>query len=127
MPAPFGTQVGSRKEGTSVNVLCKGSRCGLQVKAAVKVEGNHGGCSPVREVSCRTSIWALWENFLSLWERCLSKMHTMHIRRGDTELAAETCADLIVIETMTDLYEVKAAVLAAKETCRSAGDSDDDI
>ena len=26
-------------------------------------------------------------------------------------------ADLIVIETMTDLYEVKAAVLAAKETC----------
>ncbi len=26
-------------------------------------------------------------------------------------------ADLVVIETMTDLYEVKAAVLAAKETC----------
>ena len=26
-------------------------------------------------------------------------------------------ADLIVIETMTDLYEVKVAVLAAKETC----------
>lgn len=26
-------------------------------------------------------------------------------------------ADLIVIETMTDLYEVKAAMLAAKETC----------
>ena len=27
-------------------------------------------------------------------------------------------ADLIVVETMTDLYEeVKAAVLAAKETC----------
>ena len=30
---------------------------------------------------------------------------------------AEAGADLIVIETMTDLYEVKAAVLAAKEAC----------
>ena len=27
------------------------------------------------------SIWALWENFLSLWERCLLKMHTMHSAR----------------------------------------------
>ena len=30
---------------------------------------------------------------------------------------AEAGADLIVIETMSDLYEVKAAVLAAKENC----------
>ncbi len=30
---------------------------------------------------------------------------------------AEAGADLIIIETMSDLYETKAAVLAAKETC----------
>lgn len=29
--------------------------------------------------------------------------------------------DLIVIETMTDLYEVKAAILAAKECCEQLG------
>lgn len=33
------------------------------------------------------------------------------------EAGAEAGADLIAIETMTDLYEVKAAVLAAKEAC----------
>ena len=32
-------------------------------------------------------------------------------------LGSQAGADLIVIETMTDLYEVKAAVLAARETC----------
>ena len=31
-------------------------------------------------------------------------------------------ADLVVIETMTDLYEVKAAVLAVKENSGTAGD-----
>lgn len=30
-------------------------------------------------------------------------------------------ADLIVLETMTDLYEVKAGILAAKETCEKLG------
>lgn len=35
-----------------------------------------------------------------------------------TKQGAASGADLIVIETMTDLYEVKAAVLAAKETTR---------
>ena len=29
--------------------------------------------------------------------------------------------DLIVVETMTDLYEVKAAILAVKETCEQLG------
>ena len=33
------------------------------------------------------------------------------------EAGAKAGADLIAIETMTDLYEVKAAVLAAKENC----------
>ena len=32
-------------------------------------------------------------------------------------------ADLIVLETMTDLYEVKAGILAAKETCEKLGRS----
>lgn len=34
------------------------------------------------------------------------------------EAGAKAGADLIVIETMTDLYEAKAALLAAKETCQ---------
>ncbi len=33
-------------------------------------------------------------------------------------IGAEAGADLIAIETMTDLYEAKAALLAAKENCR---------
>ena len=33
------------------------------------------------------------------------------------EVGAAAGADLVAIETMTDLYEVKAAVLAARETC----------
>ncbi len=32
-------------------------------------------------------------------------------------LGAEAGADLVFLETMTDLYELKAAILAAKETC----------
>ena len=32
-------------------------------------------------------------------------------------LGAEAGADLVVVETMSDLYELKAAVLAAKESC----------
>lgn len=39
-------------------------------------------------------------------------MFALQIKAG-----AEAGADLIAIETMTDLYEIKAALLAAKETC----------
>ena len=84
----------------------------IQVKAAVKAKEIMAAQG--REVAVAIDLGPL-ENFLSLWERCLLKMHTMHIR----EVIQAGCdlADLIVIETMTDLYEVKAAVLAAKETC----------
>ena len=36
---------------------------------------------------------------------------------ANVRVAAECCADLILIETMNDSYETKAAVLAAKENC----------
>lgn len=36
-------------------------------------------------------------------------------------------ADLIVIETMGDLYEAKAALLAAKENARLPGGGDHDL
>lgn len=45
----------------------------------------------------------------------LSFDEAYHIFAGQMTAGAENGADLIIIETMTDIYEMKAAVLAAKE------------
>ncbi len=84
----------------------------IQVKAAVKAKeimAAHG-----REVAVAIDLGPLGE--------LLEPMGTLSFEDAYDafrEVIQAGCdlADLIVIETMTDLYEVKAAVLAAKETC----------
>lgn len=41
----------------------------------------------------------------------------VEIFKREIEAGVKSGVDLILIETMTDLYEVKAAIIAAKETC----------
>lgn len=41
----------------------------------------------------------------------------VNIFKRTVAAGAAACADLVVVETMNDLYELKAAVLAAKECC----------
>ena len=84
----------------------------LQVKAAVKAKEIMAAQG--REVAVAIDLGPLGE--------LLEPMGTLSFEDAYDafrEVIQAGCdlADLIVIETMTDLYEVKAAVLAAKETC----------
>ena len=84
----------------------------IQVKAAVKAKENMA--QQGREVAVAIDLGPLGE--------LLEPMGTLSFEDAYDafrEVIEAGCdlADLIVIETMTDLYEVKAAVLAAKETC----------
>lgn len=84
----------------------------IQVKAAVKAKEIMAAQG--REVAVAIDLGPLGE--------LLEPMGTLSFEDAYDafrEVIQAGCdlADLIVIETMTDLYEVKAAVLAAKETC----------
>lgn len=84
----------------------------IQVQAAVKAKGIMAAQG--REVAVAIDLGPLGE--------LLEPMGTLSFEDAYDafrEVIQAGCdlADLIVIETMTDLYEVKAAVLAAKETC----------
>ena len=84
----------------------------IQVKAAVKAKEIMAAQG--REVAIAIDLGPLGE--------LLEPMGTLSFEDAYDafrEVIQAGCdlADLIVIETMTDLYEVKAAVLAAKETC----------
>ena len=84
----------------------------IQVKAAVKAKEIMAAQG--REVAVAIDLGPLGE--------LLEPMGTLSFEDAYDafrEMIQAGCdlADLIVIETMTDLYEVKAAVLAAKETC----------
>lgn len=84
----------------------------IQVQAAVKAKEIMAAQS--REVAVAIDLGPLGE--------LLEPMGTLSFEDAYDafrEVIQAGCdlADLIVIETMTDLYEVKAAVLAAKETC----------
>lgn len=84
----------------------------IQVQAAVKVKEIMAAQG--REVAVAIDLGPLGE--------LLEPMGTLSFEDAYDafrEVIQAGCelADLIVIETMTDLYEVKAAVLAAKETC----------
>lgn len=84
----------------------------IQVKAAVKAKEIMAAQG--REVAVAIDLGPLGE--------LLEPMGTLSFEDAYDafrEMIQVGCdlADLIVIETMTDLYEVKAAVLAAKETC----------
>lgn len=84
----------------------------IQVEAAVKARANMPHVK--RDVAVAIDVGPLGE--------LLEPMGTLSFEEAYdafSEVIRAGCdmADLIVIETMTDLYEVKAAVLAAKETC----------
>ncbi len=84
----------------------------IQVQAAVKAKENMAAKG--KEVAVALDLGPLGE--------LLEPMGTLSFENAYDafrEVIQAGChmADLIVIETMTDLYEVKAAVLAAKETC----------
>ena len=75
MPAPL-EPIGSKKREIGECTLQEAVR--IQVKAAVKAKEIMAAQG--REVAVAIDL-AFWENFLSLWERCLLKMHTMHSAR----------------------------------------------
>ena len=84
----------------------------IQVEAAVTAKENMAATG--REVAVALDLGPLGE--------LLEPMGTLSFEDAYDafrEVIQAGCdmADLIVVETMTDLYEVKAAVLAAKETC----------
>ena len=84
----------------------------IQVEAAVKAKENMAAKG--REVAVALDLGPLGE--------LLEPMGTLAFEDAYDafrEVIQAGCdmADIIVVETMTDLYEVKAAVLAAKETC----------
>lgn len=94
----------------------------IQVKAAVKAKEIMAAQG--REVAVAIDLGPLGE--------LLEPMGTLSFEDAYDafrEVIQAGCdlADLIVIETMTDLYEVKAAGACCKGNMRSAGDSDDDI